>query len=161
MTLYEYYNISDPALASLRGAFWQGQTFTPVSAHTVTSVKLLMYRLGSPGTVNVGVKAVDGDGLPTGADLCAGTTDGDTLPTDYGGEWREVTLGAGAALTAATKYAIVVKAAAGDVDNYVRWRYKTPGPYPRGAHVFSSNGGGVWEEDTSRDMMFEEWGSPP
>jgi len=159
MTLYEYYNISDAALASLEGAFWQGQTLTPRAAHTVTSVKLLMYRHGSPGTVTVAVKAVDGAGLPTGADLCSGTTSGDTLPVDYGGEWREVTLGAGAALSAATKYAIVVKAAAGDGNNYVRWRYKSPGPYPRGAHVFSSDGGTTWEEDTSRDLMFEEWGS--
>ena len=161
MALYEYYNINDPALASLWGDFWQAQSFTPRSAHTVESVKLLMYRLGSPGTVTVSVKATDVDGLPDGADLCDGTTDGDTLPVEYAGEWREITLGAGAALSAGTKYAIVVRALTGDVDNYARWRHKSPAPYPRGAHVFSSDAGATWEEDTSRDMMFEEWGSPP
>jgi len=158
MPLYEYYNISDPALASLWGDFWQGETFTPRDAHTGTSVKLVMYRVGNPGTVTVSERATDVDGLPTGEDLCSGTTDGDTLPTEYSGEKREVTLGAGAALSDGTKYAIVVRALAGDVDNYVRWRFKSPAPYPRGAHVFSSDAGVTWEEDMSRDMMFEEWG---
>jgi hypothetical protein len=160
MGLYEYYDISDPALASLWGDFWQGQTFTPREAHTITSVKLKMYRLGSPGTLTASIKAVDVNGLPAGEDLCSGTTDGDTLPTAYSGELREITLGGGAALSDETKYAIVVRALSGDQDNYARWRYKSPAPYPRGAHVFSSDAGVTWEEDGSRDMMFEEWGNP-
>jgi len=161
MTLYEFYNISDIALASLRGDFWQGQTFTPGDAHTIKKVRLNMYRLGSPGEITVAIKGTV-DGLPDAeADLCSGTTDGDTLPIIYSGEWREITLGAGAALDADTKYAIVVKAASGDVNNYVRWLYKRPPTYPPGVHVFSSDAGVNWVEDTSRDMKFEEWGDPP
>ena len=150
--------MSDPALVSCRGAFWQAETFTPVVAHTVTSVKLRMYRLGSPGTVTVSVKAVDVDGHPTGGDLASGTTGGDTLPEAYAGEWREVSLGAGAALSADTKYAIVVRASAGDVNNYLRWRWSDAAPYPRGNHEFSSDSGVTWQTDEGRDLMFEEWG---
>ncbi len=95
MQLYEYYDLSDPGLANLWGDFWQGQTFTPRVAHTIEAVKLEMYRHGSPGTITVAIKAVDGSGLPTGVDLCSGTTDGDTLPLIYGGEKREIALGAG------------------------------------------------------------------
>jgi hypothetical protein len=158
--LFEYWNISDPALASCWGDFWQGQTFTPRAAHTVESVKLRMYRVGSPGTVTVSIKATDVDGHPTGGDLASGTTDGDMLPVEYSGEWREVSLGAGAALDADAKYAIVVRALGGDQNDYVRCRWSGPGPYPRGAHEFSSDAGATWETDGGRDLMFEEWGSP-
>ena len=160
MGLYEYYNVSDPALDRLWGDFWQCQSFTPVVAHTITSVKLTLYRLGLPGTLDVAVKATDGSGLPTGVDLASGSTDGDTLPEIYSAEKREVSLGAGVALLAGTKYEIVVHAASGDQSNYVRWRHKSPSCYPRGAHGFSSDGGVTWEEDLTRDMMFEEWGNP-
>jgi len=158
MELFEYWNISDPALASCHGDFWQGQNFTPRESHTVEAVKLRMYRLGTPGTVTVSIRETDIDGHPTGEDLCSGTTDGDTLPVAYSGEWREVSLGAGAALSADTKYAIVVRALSGDQNNYVRWRYSSSAPYPRGVHEFSSDAGVTWETDATRDMMFEEWG---
>ena len=159
--LFEYYNISDPALAACHDDFWQAETFTPREAHTITSVKLRMYRLGSPGTITVGIKATAVGGAPDGADVASGTTDGDTLPTEYAGEEREITLGAGVALDAGTKYAIVPRALTGDADNYVRWRHSPSKVYPRGSHWFSSDGGAAWEEDTTRDMMFEEYGDPP
>ena len=160
MLLFEYWNVGDPVLSSCQGDFWHGESFTPRVAHTVEAVKLRLYRVGSPGTVTVSIKATDVDDHPTGEDLASGTTDGDTLPDDYSGEWREISLGAGAALEADTKYAIVVRALLGDVNNYVRWRWSGAAPYPRGSHEFSSDGGGTWETDAGRDMMFEEWGTP-
>lgn len=160
MPLYEYYDISDPALLSCYDNFWHGQTFASPVAHTVTSVILRMYRVGSPGTITVSVKATSGS-HPTGDDLVDGTTEGDTLPEAYSGEWREIALtGAGGALLADTTYAIVVRALDGDANNYVRWRRDDRAPYPRGAHEFSSDGGVTWETDAERDMMFEEWGEP-
>ena len=160
MPRYEYWDISDPALTSLQGDLWQGQTFTPVVAHTIESVLLTMYRVGNPGTITVSIKATDVDGHPDGADLAVDTTDGDTLPTLYAGEEREIAFGVGAALTDGTKYAIVVAALTGDQSNYVRWRSSKAAPYPRGNHEFSSDGGVTWETDATRDMMFEEWGTP-
>ena len=159
MALFEYYNIGDAALASCWGDFWQAETFTPRVAHTVESVKLILYRLGLPGTLTVSIKATAVGGAPDGADLADGTIDGDTLPNVYAGEKREISQGAGAALADGTKYAIVTRALAGDQNNYVRWRYSSDKVYTRGSHWFSSDGGVTWEEDTTRDMMFEEWGT--
>ncbi|MBA7589578.1 hypothetical protein ES708_31664 [subsurface metagenome] len=158
MKLYEYWNILDPALANLWGDFWQGETFTPREAHTITLVKLIMYRLGNPGQVTVSIRATDEAGLPTGEDLAVGTFDGNQLPTVASGERQEVSLDGGTALADEIKYAIIPRAVSGDKDNYVRWRFSRPSSYPRGAHVFSSDSGITWEEDIERDMMFEEWG---
>jgi len=156
--LYEYWNISDPALANLYSFFWQGQTFTPRENHTITLLKLMMYRYGLPKIVGVSIKSTDGSGLPLGADLIYAEFDGDQLPTIYTAAKIEIPLIAGLAVLDDVKYAIVAKAINGDKDNFVRWRFQRPSSYPRGAHVFSSDSGATWEEDTTRDMRFEEWG---
>ena len=103
-SVYEYYNTSDTSVASIWGDIWDAQTFTPSVAHTVTSVKLRLYRIGNgPGNITVGIRATDVDGLPTGSDLCSGTTDGNTLPAlasqtrlptgdqGYSGTWDKTT----------------------------------------------------------------------
>jgi len=161
MTLYEYYNIADPAMTWVHDAFWQGQTFTPQKAHTITSVKLFMYRHGSPGNGTVSIKATDGPGHPTGEDLCSGSFQGDDLVDKWSAGWVEVDFGAGAALTEGVKYAIVARLAGGDQNNYVRWRSSKAAPYTRGAHEFSSDTGASFDTDAGKDMMFKEYGSPP
>ena len=80
-TLYEYLNTGDNDSGSVYGAVWNSQSFTPTIAHIITSIKLLLYRIGSPGTLTVSIRATDGSGHPTGADLVSGTTDGATLTT--------------------------------------------------------------------------------
>ncbi|GAH21280.1 unnamed protein product, partial [marine sediment metagenome] len=78
-------------------------------SHKITKVKLKLYRVGSPGTATVSIRATSGL-HPTGSDLCSGTTNGDTLPEGSPYEWREITLGDGANLASGTKYAIVIRA---------------------------------------------------
>jgi hypothetical protein len=103
-SIYEYYNTGDTSVASIYGDIWDAQTFTPSVAHTITSVKLKLYRIGNgPGTITVGIRATDVDGLPTGSDLCSGTTDGNSLPAPgsqtrlptgdwgYSGTWDKTT----------------------------------------------------------------------
>ena len=103
-SIYEYYSTGDDAAASIYGNTWDTQTFTPSVAHTITSVKLKLYKTGTgPGTITVGIRATDGSGLPTGSDLCSGTTDGNTLPAatsqtrlptgdqGYSGTWDKTT----------------------------------------------------------------------
>ena len=158
MKLYEYWNISDPALANLYAHFWQGETFTPRDAHTAKLLKLMMYRYGLPGTVGVSIKATNPGGLPTGNDLIYVEFNGNDLPTVYTAAKVDVSLDGGLAVGDDVKYAIIARAIAGNNDNYVRWRFQRPSSYPRGAHVFSSDSGATWEEDTTRDMRFEEWG---
>jgi len=157
-TLYEYYNINDDdAFYDLN--YHIGQTFTPLLAHTITSVKLKLYRTGIPLLITVNVRATDGDGMPTGPVLCSGTSDGSTLTTDTGGEWREISLGSGYALAANTKYAIILPKR-GDVDNRIWWRRDRTDPtYTRGNPVYSADNI-TWDADLEKEYMFEEWGDP-
>jgi len=162
-TLYEYYNTGEDSygyVGAYSGALWRGQTFTPQVSHKITSVKLKLYRYGSPGTITVGIRATDGSGHPTGEDLCSGTTNGNTLPTTYGtAEWREITFASGYDLSASTKYAIVVRAINGGDYNHVRWLHdSTDATYSGGAQEYSENSGSSWETDAGIDLMFEEWG---
>lgn len=160
MAIFENYITGDDFYATIASATaWFGQSFTPVIAHTVESVELLIYRNGSPGTVTVSIKATDGNGHPTGDDLCSGTTDGDTLTTSTDGEWREITLGSGYALTADTKYAIVVRALSAISSNFVRWRYDITDPtYSGGNYLISTNSGTSWTTWSGVDFMFKEKG---
>jgi hypothetical protein len=158
-TLYEYYNTGDNDQELIYANNWSAQTFTPATAHKITSVKLKLYRYGSLGTVTVSIRATDGSGHPTGNDLCSGTTNGNTLPTGSPYEWREITLGAGYDLAASTKYAIVARAPSGNATNLLYWRldYTTP-TYSGGAYERSTDGGSSWTTSTAYDFMFDEWG---
>jgi len=158
-TLYERYTTGDDSSLSFYDIYWGAQTFSPSIAHKITSVKLLLFRYQSPGYITVSIRATDGSGHPTGADLCSGTTDGDTLTTDSGGEWREITLGAGYSLVAATKYAIVFRALDGAYNNYIRVRLDSTSPaYASGNYEHSVNSGVDWIVPEDYDFMFEDWG---
>ncbi len=159
-TRFEHYITGDDGAWEFGIINWMAQTFTPSTAHKITSVKLPLYRWGSPGTITVSIKATDGNGHPTGDDLCLGTTDGNALTTDTGGEWREITLGAGANLAADTKYAIVARAPDSLFDK-VYWRVDGTSPtYTGGALEWSNNSGSSWTTEAEQDFLFEEWGEP-
>lgn len=134
------------------------QTFTPVTSYQAGSCKLKLYRVGNPSTVTVSIRATAA-GLPTGANLCSGTTNGDTLTTDSGGEWRTISMGAGYPLVAGTQYARVVRALLSDITNYILWRRAVFGSYAGGSKCFSPDNGATWSIPfPGHDMMFEEWG---
>jgi hypothetical protein len=159
-SMYEHYNTGDDNHAWLYGTTWVAQSFTPSAAHTITSVKLKLFRVGSPGTVTVSIRATDGSGHPTGGDLCSGTTNATTLTNSAPGEWREITLGSGYGLSAGTTYAIVVRVTGGDASNYVWWRMDGSSPtYGGGMYLLSFNSGSSWTSGASYDLMFEEWGN--
>jgi hypothetical protein len=159
-SMYEHYNTGDDGAGGAYGSLWAAQTFTPSADHTITSVKLMLFRNGSPGTVTVSIRATSG-GQPTSSNLCSGTTDGDTLPIGSPYEWREITLGSGYGLSAGTPYAIVVRATGGDASNYVCWRADSTPTYGGGMLLLSSNSGTNWTSAAGYDLMFEEWGDPP
>lgn len=135
------------------GTVWMGQTFTPGESFTIDTVNLKMYRVGSPGTITVGIRATSG-GDPTGADLTAGTTDGNTLTTGTGGEWRTIDL-TNYALSADTMYAIVVRAAAGNSSNKGLWRLDTTGGFSGGEATQSGDGGSSWSTIAGDDFTFD------
>jgi hypothetical protein len=152
---HESYTTGDDNYEKAYDTTWCTQTFTVDIAHTVTSVKLYGYKLGSPGTVTVYIHATTA-GKPSGVALCSGTTDGDTLPASTPFEWREITLGAGAALSASTQYAIVVKSAGADASNAFKWRCSSLAGYAGGSYGTSGDSGTNWTMNTAFDFLFEE-----
>lgn len=154
--IQQSYIVDDNTFDNFFSQYWRGQTFTTTGAYTVTSVKLKIYRSGSPGTITVSIRDTTA-GKPSGIDLCSGTTNGNTLTGVDPGEWREITFGAGYALNATTKYAIVIHG--GDTSNRIFWRVDTTSPaYTGGNYVSSTDSGVSWSTETY-DAMFEVWGS--
>ena len=130
---------------------WKAMTFTPATNHTIRGVRLALYG-SSVGSITVSIRATSG-GLPTGGDLCSGTLDGSQLNGTLDGKVYDVSLGAGTALTAGTVYAIVVRAASGTLN----WRSSVAG-YDRGNKCSSTNSGGSWTADNTRELLFQEFG---
>jgi hypothetical protein len=161
-TLYDRYNTGDTNSEHIQGSgYWKAQTFTTSVSYTITSVKLLLYRIGSPGDITVSIRATSG-GVPTGGDLTSATTyDGDTLTTDEDGEWIEFTFASTYALSAVTKYAIVVRAIDGTSGNVGKWRCDASAGYTGGSDCDSDDAGSTWTADTTDDSLFECWGDTP
>ncbi len=157
---YEYYNTGDDNDNSVYDNLWEAQTFTPTITHRITSVKLKLYRIGSPGTLTVGIRDTSSD-VPIGTDLTTGTTDGDSVTTDGAGEWVEITFTSSYLLIANTMYAIVARATSGYANNEIHWLAVSGSPtYSGGTDCYSSNSGSSWTKVTNWDDMFEEWGEP-
>ena len=159
--LFEYYNVGDDTYDNFFGANWRAQTFTVgATAHTVTSVKLLMLRSGSPGTVTVGIKAT-ASGHPTGVDLTNGTINGNTFTTDFAGLWYQINF-TEYPLSANTKYAIVIRALNGNSTNYVCTRNDVDPTYTDGDWEYSEDSGSTWIfYPNTEDLMFEIWEFTP
>ncbi|GAI35524.1 unnamed protein product, partial [marine sediment metagenome] len=121
-------------------------------------VRVKLFRLGLPGTVTARIYATL-NGKPTGAPLCIGTTNGNTLPTDPPYEWRGILLNPAYNLIAGVKYALTLKSAGIVADHRVNWRIDCSAPtYPRGEALYSHNAGASWTKVPTCDYMFEEYG---
>lgn len=159
--MYEHCNIGDDGDGphDIYGNYQQAHSFYTSHAHRITSVKLKLYKTGTPGTITVAIQGWDATGKPDGVDLCTGTTDGDTLPTGSPYEWREITFGTPALLKPYRRYFIILRGGV-DAANCVTWRSITSEVYQRGDYYYSSNGGGTWSTGSysNHDHMFEEWG---
>jgi len=54
--IFEYYNTNDDIEQTAYYRYWKAQTFTPLQAHKITSVKLKLWKKGNPGTVTVSIR---------------------------------------------------------------------------------------------------------
>jgi hypothetical protein len=155
-TLEQYYDTGDDSYSNVRGANWVAQTFTTSGAFTITKVSLLAYRVDSPGTVVVSIRATN-NGYPYGADLCSGSFNGNDLTTDTAGEWAEAIFSSPAALSASTQYAIIVRAVDAGAA-FVRWRRDYSSPmYSGGLLLASTNSGSSFTAYSSGDQMFRTY----
>ena len=134
---------------------WYAQTFTTGSAYTIGAVKLYGRKVVYPGTITVSIRATAA-GAPTGADLCSGTFDGNTLTSDYA--WFTVPITAPVALTTATVYAICVRATATDGTSCFKWDFDAAGGYASGASYNSTDSGATWSAIAgTSDLLFNTW----
>ncbi len=154
---YESYETGDDNAIGMYDNMHMGQSFTPTEAHKITSVWLKLYRQGMPGTFYVEIKATDGEGKPTGAVLCSGTIDGNSLTPDAPGDWYEIKLGEGSQLAADTTYAKILHVVGGSPTVKVMWRYDSTGTYTIGGLLYSTDYGESWTLYATIDGMFQEW----
>jgi len=145
---------------------WLAMIFAPEQAHTITLVKLLLYRYttATSGLVTVGIRPVAG-ALPS-PHLASGSFPISELTTDGDGEWKSISLSPHLQLDAADYpggYGIVLSYPDGTGPKRVFWlssRTKDGYDYARGYIATSSNSGASWTPDASYDFLFEEWGDP-
>jgi len=159
---FEYYITGEDGAAGFYATKWKAQTFTTLAVgFTISSVKLLVYKIGAPGTVTISIKAVDGNNKPTDADLASITDDPTSYTTSTAGAWVEYTFSIPYALSASTRYAIVMRTASGDLDNRVMPKADISSPtYANGESLLSSDSGSNWTAVSSVDILFETWGDP-
>ena len=163
MALKTFHTANEAAQACILDASapssWECQTFTPFDSYTATSIKLKCYRndASATGTVTIGIRAVDGDKKPTGANLDSGTIDVSGLGTSSPGAWATVTLTSGLALTAGTRYALVIYSSDISASDFVYFRTSSTTNYAFGTRGYSSNAGSSWSlyAGNTSDVVFK------
>jgi hypothetical protein len=151
------YETSTLVLAGINNGYgtrWLGMPFLPVSLHTITAIRLPLYRVGSPGTVTVSIRATAG-GLPTGSDLTSGTTAGNSLSTSYPADntYTEISVTPYQIASPGQLLEVIVRATSGDASNYVNWCKASGSPYVWSTAQYSSDSGANWSATTG-DMAF-------
>ncbi|PYS80345.1 MAG: hypothetical protein DMF67_20690 [Acidobacteria bacterium] len=143
--------------AAFSSVSWFGQTFTPSITGQATKVDVDLFCFtctGTPPNVVISIRNTSGN-LPTGADLASATI---PFSTSGAGGFFTATFATPPTLTAGTQYAIVVRMAATystGTPAYVVSTASTSGPYAGGRRVTSTNSGGVWAGDNTRDIGFK------
>jgi hypothetical protein len=150
-----YTDLNTPSDEEAYGTRWLNMRFVCRWPHQLRKVRLKLYREGSPGTITVSVRDTE-----TGADLVVGTTNGDTLTTDPGGEWRDFNFSSPYCdLEFLKTYYITIRATAGDSSNSVHVVCDDAGTYDAGYMRYSTSSGTSWSSISgSPDALFEEYG---
>jgi hypothetical protein len=152
---HEQYTTGASAASGVMSSSWLAQTFTPMTSHTLNTVSLQLYKVGSPTyTVAISLCASGADDKPTGSALASTTFLASSLATSA--TWYEFQLSTGCEVTTGTKYAIVLSATEGASGNLVYWRVNTAGGYSRGMKATSANQGTSWTATSAHDFMFKE-----
>lgn len=162
-SVYESYTTNDDAYTPIYAYVWEAQTFTVTpESHTVSAVKLRIFRESTPGTVTVSIQAVGDDGKPDGVDLTSATIDGNAISTSTSGVFYVFNFTSAVSLDYDEVYAVVVRAVAGTTDAIcIDWRWDATTPtYAGGSRFYSADGGASWTADTAKDFMFEVYGEP-
>ena len=158
MALKDSFTTFDGTGSTAYGVRWRFQTFTTTSAYAVSGIALNCWKYGSPGNITVSIRAVDGDGKPTGGDLATVTVVDSVISTLPTLAYYTFTFVSSYNLSNATKYAIVWRAPGGDAGNYFQaFGYDSSG-YADGGFGTSSDSGSSWSSPSAtRDMNFRTY----
>jgi hypothetical protein len=157
-TLREHINTNDDDYSNFGGASWTGQIFTTTDAYTLVSVKLKMFRISSPGTLTIRIRAIE-DGYPHGPDLITGTINANTFTVNEAGDWYEIVLSVPCNLDSTTQYAIVANY--NNAGGSIGWRRDDDGA--SGGNMVYSDSSGIdhsWANSGGGTVgaMYENWG---
>ncbi len=120
---------------------WAGQTFSADFDGFLTKVTIRVYAVGTPpNSLEVQIRNATGGDLPGDTIYASGSRD------DIGSSVAnyDFTFGAAAAVTAGTKYAIVIKTEGGDASNNYTFRYRNADVYDNGRGCLSTSSGDSW-----------------
>ncbi len=150
-TLQEFAQENKNSLVNVYGANWYSQTFTTDVIQTMVGVMIKVRRFGNPqGNITVSLKATDGSGHPTGADLASVSESAGNVTNGTLSEWR--TYNFNYAASPNTKYAVVVRVPSGDSGNYIEWEFGGDS-IPNGNFESSTNSGSSWSASTGSDFL--------
>lgn len=140
--------------------WWQGFTFTAESNHTVTSMEIMMFRRGSPGTATVSIWNTDVDGLPTGSALASATFDGNSLPEGLSNAvWQEIIFTSPCTVHNGSEYAILLIAHGNNWEDAVCMRVDNSSPTYTGGCQLWKYGSDDWEvSGCDSDSLFRVYG---
>lgn len=135
-----------------------GMQFTSlVSAHSLTSIGVGLYRVGSPGYINISLYTAAA-GVPV-TELTSVTYNGNNLGTAYSSVIKMDLLSEYFSMSGSTQYAVVVSAPYGDSSNYVLWEADSGGGLADAVGSHSTDGGYTWASDSPVDYLFGIWGN--
>ena len=155
-TRFEFWETGENFGFTMEGNRQVAQSFTPAIGHTITSVKLKLFRNGTPVTNFLVRIYAASAGKPTGAPLTSGSVDATGFLTSPG-QLEEIIV-TPVPLSAGVQYVIV-----GDypIDGGITigWRGTfTSANYAGGSEMESSDYGVTWTVQPTQDTMFEEYG---
>lgn len=168
--VFESYTAGDTVDYELYGTKWASQPFMPPISHSISSVRVKIWKEGAPGDLTVEIRPVrestTDDVWPGTVVLATGTIAEGSIPADPG-DWVECTFASPVDLYAGHRYFIVMHCG-GDSGNSVHWRYDTAATYMRAYdphwedrftyRVTSADSGATWSDTFGDCFMFEEKG---
>ena len=158
--LFQSATSGDNASGNVYDLSWAGLEFTVVRGFRLSSVKLLLFRTGLPGTLTLclaGVYPAPNRSwlCPEASPIATATTDGNSLPTAAPYEWREFVFASPVDLLPGTIYALYLKGTQSS-SNKANLRYNSAATdQARACYVYTSDGGANWFLLSNSPVMHE------
>jgi len=154
-TKISYIKASYEVAVSTGNTFWIGQVFKTYETFDLLKVSLYCMRHGTPGTLTLELKALDGDGKPTGDALFSETCNVDSYQSSYY-EWNEIKV-TRYTLSANTSYAFLIQTSSDVIGNYLGCASSmgVKATYADGYLVSYEKIGPGWTKETSYDLFFD------